>query len=359
MKDSAVLHPKANEHLAVDHPRRIPVKAGFIHLGVIKELIPVLQDFGTDPESVIREAGLDPRLFEEASNVIAFSSLNKLLTLAATRTRCPHLGLLVGRKATISSMGIVGCLMQHSKTVGGALESLVRHLHLQNRVAVPKLVVSGGEAMLSLRVYAPVGESADQIADASLATAFQSLAAICGPRWVAAEVLLPRKQPADPQPYRDFFRAPLRFNEEAATLVFSASWLASPIAGADAVFRQIFEERIAELEAVPNRDFRDEVRRALRSRLLKNKCSAGEVASYFAIHRRTLHRRLVAEGTDFSAIVDEMRFEIARQLLAATNITLGQVAAALSYSEAGAFTRAFRRWSGQTPKSWRAEHRRR
>jgi len=54
--------------------------------------------------------------------------------------------------------------------------------------------------------------------------------------------------------------------------------------------------------------------------------------------------------------LSEIRFEIARQLLGDTKVPLGQIAAALGYTEAGAFTRAFRRWSGQTPGAWRKAH---
>jgi AraC-like DNA-binding protein len=73
---------------------------------------------------------------------------------------------------------------------------------------------------------------------------------------------------------------------------------------------------------------------------------------------RTLNRRLSAEGTRFRTAANEIRFEIARQLVADTTFSFGQVAAVLDYSEASAFTRAFRRWSGQTPTTWRAKYRR-
>jgi AraC-like DNA-binding protein len=63
---------------------------------------------------------------------------------------------------------------------------------------------------------------------------------------------------------------------------------------------------------------------------------------------RTLNGRLSAEGTRFRTAANEIRFEIARQLLADTTFSFGQVAAVLDYSKASAFTRAFRRWSGQT-----------
>ena len=91
---------------------------------------------------------------------------------------------------------------------------------------------------------------------------------------------------------------------------------------------------------------------------MRGGCSAEKVAGLLAMHRRTLARRLSAEGTAFSIMADEGRFEIARQLIDHTDIPLAQIAAALDFSEASAFTRAFRRWSGQTPSAWRMEHRR-
>jgi AraC-like DNA-binding protein len=73
------------------------------------------------------------------------------------------------------------------------------------------------------------------------------------------------------------------------------------------------------------------------------------------MHRRTLSRHLKGSGMGFRALANEIRFEIARQLLEDSDVSLGQIGAALGYSEASAFTRAFRRWSGQTPTSWRAD----
>ena len=73
------------------------------------------------------------------------------------------------------------------------------------------------------------------------------------------------------------------------------------------------------------------------------------------MHRRTLHRHLRLEGLAFRQVADDIRFEIARELVGNTDMALGQIAAVLRYSELSAFTRAFRRWSGQTPTAWRGE----
>ena len=100
----------------------------------------------------------------------------------------------------------------------------------------------------------------------------------------------------------------------------------------------------------------EDVRRVLRTELLKDTCSAATIARIFSMHRRTLHRHLRTEGFAFRQVANQIRFEIACELLENTDMALGQIAAVLKYSELSAFTRAFRRWSGQTPSAWRTGH---
>jgi AraC-like DNA-binding protein len=102
--------------------------------------------------------------------------------------------------------------------------------------------------------------------------------------------------------------------------------------------------------------FAADLRQVLRSELLRDTCTAAKIANLLSIHRRTLHRYLQAEGGTFRQVADAVRFEIACEMLANTDTALSQVAATLNYSELSAFTRAFRRWSGQTPSTWRASH---
>ncbi len=100
----------------------------------------------------------------------------------------------------------------------------------------------------------------------------------------------------------------------------------------------------------------EDLRRVLRTELLRDTCSAATVARLFSMHRRTLHRHLRTEGLAFRQVANEVRFDISCELLANTDMALSQIAAALKYSEPSAFTCAFRRWSGQTPSMWRASH---
>jgi hypothetical protein len=139
---------------SLSSPQRT-IPPGYIHLGISREIVPVLREFGLDPDPLVRAVGLDPRLFEDGANVVPFPALARLYTLSVARTRCPHLGLLVGRRATILSMDLVGRLMQHSETAGAALESFVSNLGVRDRAVVASLTVSDGLALLTFAVHSP------------------------------------------------------------------------------------------------------------------------------------------------------------------------------------------------------------
>jgi AraC-like DNA-binding protein len=79
-----------------------------------------------------------------------------------------------------------------------------------------------------------------------------------------------------------------------------------------------------------------------------------QAAQIFNMSRRTLSRRLRAEGTTYEALLDEVRYEVACQLLGHTDMLVRGVAETLDYADSAAFTRAFCRWSGTTPARWRA-----
>jgi AraC-like DNA-binding protein len=102
-----------------------------------------------------------------------------------------------------------------------------------------------------------------------------------------------------------------------------------------------------------------QVYRALRVLLLTGKSSGDDLAGMLSMHRRTLNRRLRAEGMTIQQVLDETRFAVARELLAGSRVSLDDVAATLGYSGVSAFMRTFRRWSGTTPGRWRREAARR
>lgn len=94
--------------------------------------------------------------------------------------------------------------------------------------------------------------------------------------------------------------------------------------------------------------------RSLRLLLIEGTVSGDALVRQLAVHRRTLNRRLQDQGTTFKALLDDVRYDIARQLLRDTQMPILEISGAIGYADGSCFTRAFRGWSGLAPAAWRA-----
>ena len=313
-------------------------------------LVPALiRRLGADPVTVMAAANLGPAVLDDPENRISYAALGRLLRECVVRTGCAHFGLLAGRMWRIADLGIVGELMRNSPTVRAALRKLVLYQHLNSEGAVAFVREAANVVEVGCAIY---GEHAgvEPFYDAYLAAALNFLREICGPGWTPTEVFIPHATPPDATQYRQYFKAQPRFNAEICALRFPACWMDRAIEGADPA-----RLRAAEQKASANNrpQLLQQVYRSLRILLLSGRSSGDDVASMLSMHRRTLNRRLRALDTTFQGVLDALRFEVARQLLGASEISLDEVAAALGYAGVSPFMRSFRRWAGTTPGRWR------
>lgn len=315
----------------------------------------LLRRFGVDPAEVIARAGLDPAVLDRASNRIPYAGFACLLAESAARTGCAHFGLLAGSEWHLSDLAATGEIMRHSPTVGEGLEEFVTIQHLNSAGGVGFLVRREGFADLGYAIHVPLDCSTAQVYDGVMAAATNFLRDLCGQSWSPAEVLLPHSAPADPTPFRQYFRAPVRFNAEFAALRFPEGTLAQPIAGADPA--RLARAR-AEVAAAGGATLVHQASRSLRTLLLHGKGSGDDVAQALAVHRRTLNRRLSAEGTTFQRVLDQVRCAVAKELLRDSDVSIAEIAALLKYADYVSFTRAFKRWTRASPGAWRKAARR-
>ena len=314
----------------------------------------VLRSLGVNPRALLSESGFDVGLFDDPDNVISYTARGRLMAACVAKTGCPHVGLLVGQHAGLHSLGLVGLLMRYSTKVGTALNNLVRYLHLHVRGATTTLEVEGGAAILDYQIHQLGAEANDQIGDGAVAVIFNIMRELCGPDWKPMEAWFAHRKPHDIQPFRRFFRVLLRFDAERHALVFSSSWLNRPLPETHPDLRRLLQKQIDALEARHGEDFPEQVKAVLRAALVTGDVHADRVAALFSMQTRTLSRRLGAYGIRYQSLVDEVRFEMARQMLADSELAVSEIAMALRYADARSFIRAFRRWSDATPARWRA-----
>jgi len=331
---------------------RQDMNEGQQRVGALAEVPQLLRELGTDPAEVAAGVGLDVSVLHDPENSIPFTTAGRLLQAGATRTGCAHFGLLVGQRCDTRSLGLVGRLMRNARTWGRAVQDLVDNQHRYVRGGVPYLMVRGGMAWAGYAIYHQGIEGIDHFCDGAIAIGFNMMRELCGA--LPDEVLLSRRPPADIRPYRRLFRVPVHFDAEQSTLVFPAGLLERPVPGADSRQREILEASVTKYWAVALPDATEQVVRILRSRVLFGDSTLDEVARCLTMHPRTLNRHLQSERTTFRELLNEARFEVARQLLAGTRINISGIAIALGYAETSAFSHAFHRMAGVSPVEWRA-----
>lgn len=333
---------------AKNHPR-----TGTVRIATIAAIPEVLRSLGADPAEVLKDAGVDPALFDDPDNRISHAARGRLLGHCVARTGCRHFGLLVGQQVRLHDFGLVGLLVKYSPDVGTALRSLVRFFHLHNRGATVDLAIDGSRTTLGYDAWQMHVDAAEQVGDGTVAAMLNIMRDLCGGGFTPLEAGFAHRRPEAVEPFRRFFAAPLRFDAERYGLVFSTNWLERALPYDDPEVRRLLQRQIDALEAAHGDDFAAQVRSVLRSALLTGDAGADRVAALFSMHSRTLNRHLHACGTTFRRLVDEIRFEIGRQMLESSSADVGRIADMLGYADASAFTRAFRRWSGTTPSHWR------
>jgi AraC-like DNA-binding protein len=333
-------------------------RVGKVRIAGLTDFPTLVAEMGGNPARLLKRCGLDPQIFDDSEKTISFRVISQLFALAVEETHCPHFGLLLGqRRKLVAILGPIGFLVQNSPTVGDALRNLIRNLHLHGVGTTAKLLVQRTKANYTFAIELFGKLMTDQVLDGTMASNFRLMRMICGPEWQLSAAYFAHPPPADITPYRELFHAPVHFDQEITALSFPAYWLKRPVHNADPALCPMLQDYMTQIEQQHSGNFPGQIRRVVRTMLSTGKCTSDRLADLFSMHRRTLYRRLTANGTTFKGIVEEARNEIAARNLAETNMPISQLAALLGYRDTNSFIRAFRRWSGAAPTEWRAHHR--
>lgn len=346
-----------------DDTARLPLKKasgevpeGFLRVGPLTNIAQAIEHFAVDADGLFASVGVSGELFANPDNIISPYTAGELLERCAALTGCPHFALLLGRTQSASSLGMVGELLPHCADVGTALAHLQDLLHLHDRAGIATRTIDGSTATLGYTLFAGPIAGVDQIYDGTLVIAQNIMRLLCGSQWRARAVLLSRRRPANMRPYRQVFQCPIEFDAESSSLVFPASDLSLPVAGADPARFKLLKERLEDIRDRHDLDLVAQTRRVVQAMLVLRRCSLARVAGELAMNPRRLNRLLERAGKSYRELLDEARCGLALRLICNTDLSLGQIAVVLDYSSASAFTHAFKRWQDISPQEWRRMH---
>lgn len=323
---------------------------GFQRVGGLALLPQLLHQFGATLAPVVYETGLPPNALDDPENRIPFAKVGELLHRAAVHCGCDHLGLVLGQRLGLDTLGLLGEAARCAPTVGDALRAISEHQRLHTRGCLIFLRVDGGQATFGYSVYNPATTGVEHIHDSIAVWMLNAIRSLTHPSWLPDRIQLARGRPPSIAKYRRHLPARLQFDGDCTALVFDSAALSLNPPAADPARFELLESRVVEQV---RRSVLNELRRALRIEMSNGGAMNDRVSRTLDLHRRTLHRQLRQQDTSFRQVLDEVRYDTARHLLRLTDMPLLQVATTLGYGDVTAFTRAFRRWSGASPGRFR------
>ncbi|MGW4092933.1 AraC family transcriptional regulator [Nocardia sp. NPDC004750] len=326
----------------------------------VRALVRIAAERGMAPAECLAGTTLTPaELGDPAAEITAQDELLVVQTVLGRFGDEPGLGLAAAVRHDLRSRWPWGLALLGSRTLRELIE--VGSRYIGRTVPFGRLAIeeADGEARLVFDDADIPPEMRAFFAEASLAglPAFdRELFAVGVP---VRRVGFRHAGPRDIKRYRDVFGVAPVFGAPTSAVVFDRGVLDRPLPPANAAARDNCGQLCRDL--LDRRRSRTGVAASVRDRLVR---TPGEIPDQATValglfmSSRTLSRRLNEEGTSFRALLDEVRQTMSEVLLAHTDMTTEQVAARLGYAEAASFIRAFRRWQGCPPQTFRTRGRR-
>ncbi len=318
---------------------------------VIRQVGPSL-----DRRALLRGIGVDPDAAVDRSVMVADEDYYAFLErIALDDPRAVDLPLRVGASMELDDYGAMGFAWKSAENLRGSWERAVRYAFVLTSVSAYEIEDAREGAWLMLRREGPRRLGLQLSNEASIA----SLAAISQQVTTAPLRLLAvsfeHGAPERVDAHEAHFGCPVHFDAPRDGLLVASENLLHQNRLADPGMVRFFDahldKELAELDDDHSLEHR--VRSHVARSLSDGAPTVSSTAKRLGMSARSLQRRLAASGQSYQQLIDEARRQLAERLLRQTDYSLSEVAFLTGFSEQSAFTRAFKRWAGQTPRSYR------
>ena len=306
----------------------------------------LVESIGVDPD-----APIDPKIMVADTDYYTF-----LERIARSDPNAIDLPLRVGASMRCENYGAFGLAWKSARNLRGSCKRAQRYARVLTSVTTYELRDvdegvyvhlhrDGDRSKLGMRLSneASIASIAAISQEVSTST-FQPLA-----------IYFKHDVPGSAVAHEGHFGCPVHFGTDMDALFISHDTMQAPNRVGDSSIVRFFdthlEQQLSKID--DNASLERRVRNQISTALSQGIPTVSSIARYFDMSGRTLQRRLSDRGYTFQALVDESRRELAERLLRETEYPLAEVAFLTGFSEQSAFNRAFKRWAGQTPRSFR------
>jgi len=306
-------------------------------------------------QPLLKKAGLSSGQIADPRARLPVAAQITFLNLAAKALNDDLLGFHLAKLPDFRELGLFYYVVASSDVLQDVFERGAKYTAIVNEGVIQSFV-SRGHSGVRMK-YSGVSRYPDRHQIEFWTTAVLRICRyLTGRHLIPDRVTFAHKRRTDSSEMNEFFGTQIVFDANTDEILFDAKRASLPIVSADPYLNKMLiaycEEALAQRKKQSN-SFQADVENAVVPLLPHGQAKADAIARHLHMSRRTFARRLAAEGLTFSGILTALRTDLAKRYLEDDSLSVSQIAWLLGYKEVGAFSHAFRRWSGKTPRQVR------
>jgi AraC-like DNA-binding protein len=312
---------------------------------------------GANRQRLIEHSGINPNDLKEPDNRIPLANCVRLMNAAVALCNDPAFALRFGEALTTEDMGVALMIAGVAETVGEARTQMNRHSRLIRDDASLELVRDQSGVWLESTGDTCTGKQ--YLVEAGFAWTVRETRKMLevhhqGRPFLKA-IHFTHEEPGYRAEYDRVFAVPLVFSSDRNAMLIEEDFLSLRMPGSNPYVLQVLSKHAeALIERLENsKTIRGRVEGFLIPGLNTGDTAMQTVAGRMGLGRQTLFRKLKAEGVTFEKVLDDLRRNMAIHYLGEENVPVNKVAYLLGFSEPAAFSRAFKRWTGSSPRKMR------
>ncbi len=265
------------------------------------------------------------------------------------------IAIRAGASMCCDDYGAFGLAFKSAVDLWGSFQRVERYGKVVTSIANYTVVPGEGSAFMALRPDQGTRLGSRMTNELAVAAATALSREVCQQDFAPAAVLFSHEQPEDLSAEKAHFRCPVHYAADRDGLEISDELLRAGNRLGDARISQFFDSHLERQLAQYSDDVRleERVRVQITQALSEGAPKIFDVSARLGMSSRTLQRRLAEQGHVYQVLVDAARRDLAEKLLRSSDFALAEIAFLTGYAEQSTFTRAFKRWHGQTPASFR------
>lgn len=311
--------------------------------------------YDLNPHDLLRRCELDPLVLRRPDLYVPYARFARALNLAAELGPAPEFGLQLSEYHDYLVLGPFGLLLAQADSFADVLKLTQQYVHLHAQGIALHVQPWGDHLHVEYRLHLQDPVDLRQLRELGLGVIQRTMARLFGKHWRPHQLLVSHAALGDPETYARVFSCPVLFEQHSSGFIADRDIFDLRPLEQRSQLRSHLIGQFQHSAQMPA-DLAERTRYILQSILSTGEARLEVVASLLGKHPRSLQLALQRSGQSFRALLDDVRYNEARQQLQLSAQSVTDLALHLGYADETAFSRAFRRWSGMAPREWRKAH---